>query len=308
MAVTQTQTLPAPFLEDVTKQYAKGIGALTAAPLDTSKFRPQVADQDKLQEDAAALAASGVGSYAPYLTGTGAYAGLPTDMRGTQDYITQAGAYNQAAAGYSGPDAYKDFISPYQEAVIDKTLQEYDDQVARRELGIADLATKSGNLGGGREGVMRAIYQAQADKNRGLIDQQMRQQGFSQAQQLAAQAFGQQQALGQQALGLGQAQSGLGGLLPSLQRADISQLGQVGATQQAYAQAVKDADREAARLEAYEPYERFGYLGSGLTGMLGGYPGQYQSQVTPNPTPLQSALGIGSTLAGIYGDFGGFRK
>ena len=97
-------------------------------------------------------------------------------------------------------------------------------------------------------------------------------------------------------------------LYPSLQRADISQLGQVGATQQAYAQAVKDADREAARLEAYEPYERFGYLGSGLTGMLGGYPGQYQSQVTPNPTPLQSALGIGSTLAGIYGDYGGFRQ
>ena len=75
-----------------------------------------------------------------------------------------------------------------------------------------------------------------------------------------------------------------------------------------YAQAVKDADREAARLEAYDPYERFGYLGSGLTGMLGGYPGQYQSQVTPNPTPLQSALGIGSTLAGIYGDYGGFRQ
>jgi len=27
-------------------------------------------------------------------------------------------------------------------------------------------------------------------------------------------------------------------------------------------------------------------------------------QVTPNPTPLQTALGIGTTLAGIYGDIG----
>ena len=288
MAVTQTQTLPAPFLEDVSKQYTKGLGALTAAPLDTSQFAPKVAGQDPLQTQAAALTSSGVGSYAPY--------------------ITQAGAYDTAAAGLSGPSAYSAFMSPYQQSVIDTTLTEYDKQAAARQQGIADLATRTGNLGGGREGVMRSEYQTQSDLNRALLQAQLQQQGFGQAQQLAGQAFGQQQALGQQALGLGQAQSGLGGLLPSLQRADISQLGQVGATQQAYAQAVKDADREAARLEAYEPYERFGYLGSGLTGMLGGYPGQYQSQVTPNPTPLQSALGIGSTLAGIYGDYGGFRQ
>ena len=38
MAVAQQQTLPAPFLTDVTKQYAKDIGALTSAQLDTSKL------------------------------------------------------------------------------------------------------------------------------------------------------------------------------------------------------------------------------------------------------------------------------
>ena len=77
----------------------------------------------------------------------------------------------------------------------------------------------------------------------------------------------------------------------------------MGAQQQAYQQALKDAERETARLQAYEPYERLGYLGSGVTGIMGGYPGQYQSTVMPNPTPLQSALGIGSTLAGIYSKF-----
>ena len=301
MAVTQTQTLPAPFLEDITKQYAKGIGALTAAPLDTSQFKPQVAGQDPLQTQAASLAASGVGSYAPYITGTGAYAGTPTDMRGTQDYITQAGAYNQAAAGYSGPSAYSAFMSPYQQSVIDTTLTEYDKQAAARQQGIADLATRTGNLGGGREGVMRSEYQTQSDLNRALLQAQLQQQGFGQAQAAAAQAFGQQRQLGD-------VQRGMASLYPSLQRADISQMGQVGAQQQAYQQAVLDAQRETERLEAYEPYERYGFMGSGITGMLGGYPGQYQSQVTPNPTPLQSALGIGSTLAGIYGDFGGFRK
>ena len=289
MAVQETRVLPPEWIKNIAKDYGEQLQAQTAIPLDTSKFRPQVAGQDQLQKDAASLAASGVGAYAPYLTGTGAYEGTPTDMRGAQDYITAAGAY-------SGPDAYKDFMSPYQESVIEKTLQGYDDQVARQRLGIADLATRSGNLGGGREGVMRAIYQAEADKNKGLLHQQMLQQGYGQAQQLAAQAFGQQQQLGQM-------QQGLAGLVPSLQAQDISQLGQVGAQQQAYEQAVKDADREAERLKAYEPYERLGYLGSGVTGIMGGYPGQYQSTVMPNPTPLQSALGIGSTLAGMYSKF-----
>jgi hypothetical protein len=148
---------------------------------------------------------------------------------------------------------------------------------------------------------MRSEYQTQSDLNRALLQAQLQQQGFGQAQAAAAQAFGQQRQLGD-------VQRGMASLYPSLQRADISQLGQVGAQQQAYQQAVLDAQRETERLEAYEPYERYGFMGSGITGMLGGYPGQYQSQVTPNPTPLQSALGIGSTLAGIYGDFGGFRK
>ena len=289
MAVQETRVLPPEWIKNIAKDYGEQVQAQTAIPLDTSLFKPVVADQHKLQTDAATLAESGVGAYAPYLTGTGAYAGTPTDMRGAQDYITAAGAY-------SGPDAYKDFMSPYQDSVIEKTLQEYQDQVDRRELGIADLATRTGNLGGGREGVMRAIYQAEADKNKGLLHQQMLQQGYGQAQAAANQAFGQQQQLGQM-------QQGLAGLVPSLQAQDISQLGQVGAQQQAYQQALKDADSEAARLKAYEPYERLGYLGSGVTGIMGGYPGQYQSTVMPNPTPLQSALGIGSTLAGMYSKF-----
>ena len=37
---------------------------------------------------------------------------------------------------------------------------------------------------------------------------------------------------------------------------------------------------------------------------MGGYPGQTTQTAIPNPTPLQSALGIGTTLAGIYGAFG----
>ena len=63
-----------------------------------------VAGLDPLTKEAMGKA-GGLGSYAPYL---------------------------ETAAGFSGPDAYKQFMSPYQQDVIDTTLAEYDVQSAKR--------------------------------------------------------------------------------------------------------------------------------------------------------------------------------
>jgi len=52
MALTQTQTLPAPFLEDISKDYAKRLGQVTAPALDTSQFAPTVEPQDPYQTEA----------------------------------------------------------------------------------------------------------------------------------------------------------------------------------------------------------------------------------------------------------------
>jgi hypothetical protein len=279
MAVTQTQTLPAPFLTDVSTDYAKRLGQVTAPAMVTGEFAPKVAPQDQYQQDAYGRVPGGIGAYQPY--------------------ITQAGAYDTAAAGYSGPNAYQQFMSPYQQDIIDTTMADFDKQAAAGMTGIGQLAAKSGNLGGGREGVMRSEYQSSSDRNRAQLLAQMRQQMFGQAQQGAQTAFGQQQQLGQ-------TQRGLAQLLPQLYSADTAAYGAMGAQQQAQSQAVLDAERETKRMEAYEPYERLGYLGTGITGMLGGYPGQYQSTVQPNPTPLQSALGIGTGIAGMYGAYQDF--
>ena len=94
-------------------------------------------------------------------------------------------------------------------------------------------------------------------------------------------------------MGRGQFQTGLASQVPGLQRADISTLGQVGAAQQ--------AQRQAARTAAYEPLERLGFFGSGVTGLMGGYPGQFQFGYTPAADPLQTALGLGTGIAGIFG-------
>ena len=276
-----------------------------------------------------------------------------TAMGGAQQYVT-------GAAGLTGPMtgaqmatidpttgqtitptlAAGSYMSPYQSQVIDTSLAEFDRQAAMRQQAISDQAVALGGFGGGREGVMQSEYQLGSDRNRAMIEAQLQQQGFGQAQaarqaDMAAQlgigeaqqqyasglgalagqraGLGQAQlglgqatgALAQQQLGLGQYQQEMAGLVPQLQKGDISTLGQVGAAQQAQSQAVLNMQREANRMAAYEPYERLGFLGQGLTGLMGGYPQQYQSQITPDPSPLASALGIGSTLGGLFGNIYG---
>jgi len=270
MAVQQTQALPPQYVEDLQKDFGTQLTAMTATPLNTGLFAPKVAGQDQAQADAYTMATT---------QGQGIGAFSP--------YITQAGAY-------SGPTGYQPFMSPYQQDVIDATLAEYDTQAAQGLQGIADRATMAGNLGGGREGVMAAQYQNKSDMNRALLQSGLLQQGFTQANQLANQAFGQQQALAQQ--------------VPQLYGADIGTLRSAGAGQQAQAQAQLDATREAERLQAYEPYERLGYLGSGIAQIASGAPGQYQSMVTPNPTPLQTALGIASVGGGLLGNYGDYLR
>ena len=270
MAVQQTQALPPQYVEDLQRDLGTQLTALTAAPLATDKFAPQVAGQDQAQKDAYTMATTqgqGIGAFQPY--------------------ITQAGAY-------SGPQGYSSFMSPYQQDVIDATLAEYDTQAAAGLTGIGQQAAMSGNLGGGREGVMRAQYQNKSDMNRALLQSGLLQQGFTQANQLANQAFGQQQSLAQQ--------------VPGLYGQDISTLGSAGAGQQAQEQAQLDATREQNRLRAYEPYERLGFQQTGIASIASGAPGQYQSMVQPNPTPLQNALGIAGVAGGFLGNYGDYLQ
>ena len=50
------------------------------------------------------------------------------------------------------------------------------------------------------------------------------------------------------------------------------------------------------------------YQQSGVASIASGAPGQYQSMVTPNPTPLQTALGIASVGGGLLGNYGDYLR
>ena len=298
MAITETRNLPAQFIEDLGKDYAKQLTATTAIPVDTSKFAPTVAAQDALQSQAATLAGSGVGSFQPFITAAQQQATTAGQTLG--DVGTTLGGI----AGLTGaPTAAQTqaYTSPFQQQVIDTTLAEFDRQRAINEQNIRDQAAAMGSLGAGRTGVQLSEYQSQSGRDRSALEAQLRQQGFQQAQAARQQDIQNRFGLGQSQLGLGQFQTGLAGQVPQLQRADISTLGQVGAAQQAQRQAELDATRQGARTAAYEPLERLGFFGQGVTGLMGGYPAQYQFSQTPPASPLQTALGLGTGLAGIFG-------
>mgnify|MGYP003117512458 CR=1 FL=1 len=277
--VSQVQNLPAPFIEAAGKTYLadlqSAIGGLRGADL-TKTMGPQfVAPTSAITQEAQALR-GGLGSFAPFL----------------QTAATQAGQAGQ----FVGPQAYQQFLSPFQQDVIKTTLDEFDVQAQKGIPAIAAQAIGAGAFGGGREGVARAEYQQASDRNRAALQAQLLQQGFGQAQSAAAQAFGQQQALAQQ-------QQALASQAPQLFGQQISALGALGTQQQAQTQAGLSADQQLAFAQQQQPLNLAQQLGQGVTSLIAGYPAQFQTQVTPTPSPLQTALGAGATLAGVYRAF-----
>ena len=253
MAETVTITKPAPILEGSLTAFLKSIDKLGAGAvpstftgIDTTAYDPKVAQQVKLQTDAA-KAAGELGTLV-------------------------------------GPDAYKDFMSPYQQEVIDTTLAEFDRQAAIRQTADRDRAIQAGAFGGGREGVLAAEQASRNLAQRGALQAQLLAQGFQQAQAAAAQDLAARQ-------GLGTYQT---------------QLGQAGQAQQ---QAITDAAAAAAREAQFEPFTRLGLVGQQLAQIQpGAFPTQTVGYQAPGagPSPLQTALGVGTGLASIGSKLGIF--
>ena len=253
---------------------------------------PQVAGQDALQTAAQGLAVQGLGTFQPFLTEAQAAATAAGTALGGVG--TGATAFQQEVG---------QFMSPYQTQVIDATLAEFDRNRQIQEQSIRDQQAKLGVLGAGRAGVQLAEFGTGAARERALLQAGLLGQGFQQAAAARQQDIGNLGALASQQLQLGQFQSGLGGQASGIVGTNIGRLGQLGALNQAQRQAELDAQREATRQATFQPQEQLDRFASQVTGIMGGYPGTTQTTNIPNPTPLQTALGVGTTLAGLYGAF-----
>jgi len=276
MAETITQiTQPPEFIEAAAKPFITQLQQVTGdlKTADLSKiFGPQfVAGQDPLQQQAQQTALAGIGGYRPFL-------------QGAQQAQT-------TAAGLTGPQAYQQFMSPYQQDVIDTTLQQFDVQAQKGLPALAAQAIGAGAFGGGREGVQRAEYQQASDRNRAALQAQLLQQGFGQAQTAAQQNIANQLNLGQ----AGQAFLGQ----------DVGALQTLGGINQAQQQAQLSAQQQLLQNQLNQPLQATQALGSGITGLIAGYPGGTAQTIQPNsgPSNVQTGISAGATLAGLYRAF-----
>ncbi len=253
MSETTTITRPAPIIEGSLTAFLKsidklGAGAVPAgfAGIDPSKYAPTIAAESQLQQDAR-TAAGGLGSL-------------------------------------TGPQAYQQFMSPYQQEVIDTTLSEFDRQQTIADTARRDQAIAAGAYGGGREGVLAAEAARGSQMNRANLQANLLAQGFQQAQAAAAQDLAARQGLGQYQQSLGQA----------------------GQAQQ---QAVIDAAAAAEREQQFQPFTQLGLIGQQLAQIQpGAFPTQTVGYAPPAApaSPLATALGVGTGVASIGSKLGLF--
>tara|TARA_Y100000385_G_scaffold223803_1_gene233953 strand:- start:56 stop:823 length:768 start_codon:yes stop_codon:yes gene_type:complete len=254
MSTTTTITKPAPVIEGSLTAFLKSIDKLGAGAIpaggfkgiDTSKYAPTIAAQSQLQKDAT-TAAAGLGSL-------------------------------------TGPQAYQQFMSPYQQEVIDTTLSEFDRNQTIQNTAMRDQAIAAGAYGGGREGVMAAESARGAASSRAQLQAQLLAQGFQQAQQAAGADLAAQQ-------GLGQYQT------------------QMGQGSQAQQQAILDAAASAEQQKQFQPFTQLGLIGQQLAQIQpGAFPTQTVGYAPPAApaSPLATALGVGSGVASIGSKLGLF--
>ena len=286
------------YLTETAKDYAKQLTAATSVPIDTSKFvgRDFVAREDPLQTQAINLATQGIGSFQPFLqSAQAAITQAGQDVGGLQQFMG-------SGAG-TGAGSIQDFTSPFQQQVIDESLRQFDQSRAGGLQQIADRAAQFGAFGGGRQGALEGQFMADTALGRAGLEAQLRAQGFADAAARRAGAFGQQQALAGARSGLAQNQFALSNFQRAGQASDIANLGQLGAFRQGLDQSLLQADADAARTGAYEPFQRLQQYGSGLS-QLSGF-GAQAPLPAATPSPFSTAL---STALGIGGLFGKFRN
>ena len=250
-----------------------------------------------LMDQAVTLAKTGqAGSYNPTLPTQGV-AGFSTQQQRAQDLSNQGvGAYSPFMQNASmlanksvDPNAYKDFLNPYQSYVT----QGIEDQFSQAENQANMQDSQQGAFGGSRQGIQTAEL---ANQRAQAVGSSLA-QGYGQAQQTANQVYG-QGAQQQAALGQQQQQMNMG---------DVSTLMQTGGQQQQLAQQGMDSQYRQQIQQMYEPYQRMGFVSD----IFQGAPTSASSlamATTPQANPLAQAVGAGITGLAAYQGFGGLTK
>jgi len=199
------------------------------------------------------------------------YAGLdPMEMQARQmagglggfaPYIQQGGQMMQQGAGYFTPGGIQQFYNPYEQDVVQQTMQDMREQNQRQGMADRGRAVSSGAFGGSRGRLME--QERERSFGRGMMEGVggIRSQGYGQAMQ-GAQAAGQ---------GLGTMGRAFGQLGMTGQQGLMNQMGafnRMGQTGRGIQNQMYGAQFDAANRMAQEPWQRMGMWGNMMGGMM----------------------------------------
>ena len=276
----------------------------------------------------------GVGAYLPGLTaGQGTFGtGLGTlgtalgTIGGALAPTAEARTAALGTAGLFAPTDLTPYTNPFQQAVIDTTLQRLDEEGLRAQNQLGAQATQAGAFGGSRFGVESAQLGENLQDARARVLAQLNAQNYLQALQTGQSAFQNQQArqqqqaqllsgiggltaqIGGQQAGIGAQQAAIGGQQIGAGQAaqqsglkDLAALQQMGGQQQQLQQALLDAERTNAMKQLYEPYSRVAFLSDIYKGAPSTQTslGALTSPSAPQPSTFQQLAGAGTGLLGL---------
>ena len=277
--ITQTN-LPAPFIETMGKTFGEGITRLAAKPIDTTKFQPTVAEVGAVGQAAQQAAASqaGLGQLTFGADGQVTGVGQGTGIAGYQPYLSAATGLLGPGAG-TGAGTVSSYMSPYTTNVIQAMKDQMADVKAQQDIQRNAQAVGAGAFGGARQGVQQSVADTEYNRMVGQMVAQQMGQSYGQAQMARQQDYG-------NLMGLAQIQ-------PQLAMQNVGNIAQLGQQEQAYRQALQDTTSAQQKMALYEPYQRYGFFGEQLTGLMGGYPGGTRMTDQPAASPMQNLLGMG---------------
>jgi|TARA_R100000406_G_scaffold38677_1_gene25700 hypothetical protein len=183
----------------------------------------------------------------------------------------------QSAMAPVGAQQISQYFNPFQQFVTSEIARQ--GQIMQNRLGAN--AIRAGAFGGGREGVQQAELQGRTLSEIGRAQAQ----GFNTALQAAQ---------NQQRIGLsgGQLLGALGAQQQRMAQQDINQLMAAGGVQRQLAQATLDAQRRTQLQQAYEPYQRLGFL-SNIYAAGPKTQSQIEMATAPQTNPLAQSIGTG---------------
>ena len=232
----------------------------------------QVAGFDPMQQKAFQMANQGVGSFQPYLN--------------------QATQYAQQATQQYDPNAYKEYMNPYQDEVISGIEKQFD------KAGNKVAAGAGSSFGSERYGVQ----EAELGRQRADAVGQAQAQNYGQAQQAAVGQF--QNQMGRYGEAAKQ-MAGLGGQQQQQQMGDIGSMMSAGSVQQQNLQQQYDAQYQQQLQQMYEPYQRLGFTSDIYQGNVPSGAMAISMGTAPGSNPLAQTVGAG--IAGL-GAFQGYKN